>query len=32
MLEANNRKGTMEIWYLVKYWNREEQRKTYVSV
>jgi hypothetical protein len=30
--EANDGKGTMEIDYIVKYWDKEEQRKTYVSV
>lgn len=30
--ESNDGKGTREIVYTVKYWNREETRKTYVSV
>ena len=30
--ESNDGKGTREIAYTVKYWNREETRKTYVSV
>ena len=30
--ESNDGKGTREIIYTVKYWNREETRKTYVSV
>ena len=30
--EANDGKGTMEILYNVKYWNREETRRTYVNV
>lgn len=30
--EANDGKGTREIDYIVRYWNKEELRKTYVSV
>jgi hypothetical protein len=30
--ESNDGKGTREIVYTVKYWNREETRKTYGSV
>ena len=30
--EANDGKGTREIDYLVRYWNKEELRRTYVSV
>lgn len=30
--ESNDGKGTREIVYTVKYWNREETRKTYVSI
>lgn len=29
--ESNNGKGTREIIYNVKYWNKEEQRKTYIN-
>ena len=29
--EANDGKGTREIDYIVRYWNKEELRKTYVS-
>jgi len=30
--EANDGKGTREIDYIVRYWNKEELRRTYVSV
>ena len=30
--EANDGKGTREIDYIVRYWNKEELRKTYVNV
>lgn len=30
--EANDGKGTREIMYNIKYWNKEELRRTYVSV
>lgn len=30
--EANDGKGTREIMYEVKYWNKVEKRKTYVNV
>lgn len=29
--EANDGKGTREIDYVVRYWNKEEQRKTYIN-
>ena len=29
--EANDGKGTREIDYAVRYWNKEEQRKTYIN-
>lgn len=29
--ESNDGKGTREIMYNVKYWNKEEQRKTYIN-
>lgn len=30
--EANDGKGTREINYIIKYWNREDERKTYINV
>ena len=30
--EANDGKGTREIMYNIKYWNKEELRRTYVNV
>jgi hypothetical protein len=29
--ESNDGKGTREIVYNVKYWNKTEQRKTYIN-
>ena len=31
MLEANDGKGTREVIYEVKYWDRSEIRKTYIN-
>ena len=29
--ESNDGNGTVEIDYMVKYWNKEEKRKTYIN-
>ena len=29
--ESNDGKGTREILYVVKYWNKTEERKTFIN-